>query len=305
MLGLCAGLAASADAPVADAVMRGDKDVLRALPRDRKAIDAPQPDGTTALHWAVRRDDLTAAEALIKAGADVKVTNRYGITPIGLAATNGSAAMIRALLDAGVDPNTAAPGGETALMTAARTGKVDAATVLLDRGANVNAKDTVHAQTALMWAVIENHTDMVELLLARGADVNARTNVTMPKGEFVPARAGGASGTGIIRQRALPTANGGMTPLLFAVRDGNAAMTRLLLDRGADLGQSSGNRTSPLLIALLNGQIRIATELLERGRTRMPQTTTTAPRCSRPSTCETSTTSGTPISRPTAATLWI
>ena len=87
----------------------------------------------------------------------------------------------------------------------------------------------------------------------------------MPKGEFVPARAGGASGTGIIRQRALPTANGGMTPLLFAVRDGNAAMTRLLLDLGADINQSSGNQTSPLLIALLNGQVAIATELLERG----------------------------------------
>jgi ankyrin repeat protein len=265
LLGLGAGLAASVDAPVADAIMRGDKDVLRTLPRDRKAIDAPQADGTTALHWAVRRNDLATAEALIKAGADVKVTNRYGITPIGLAATNGNAAMIRALLDAGVDPDTAAPGGETALMTAARTGKADAAAVLLDRGANVNARDAVHAQTALMWAVIENHTDMVQLLLARGADVNARTNVTAPRGEFVPARPGGASGTGIIRQRALPTANGGMTPLLFAVRDGNAAMTRLLLDRGADAGLSSGNRTSPLLIALLNGQIRIAAELLGRG----------------------------------------
>ena len=37
LLGLCAGLAASADAPLADAVMRGDKDVLRALPRDRQS----------------------------------------------------------------------------------------------------------------------------------------------------------------------------------------------------------------------------------------------------------------------------
>ncbi|MEP7309049.1 MAG: ankyrin repeat domain-containing protein [Acidobacteriota bacterium] len=265
LFNLAAGLPASADTLLADAVMRGDKEVLRALPRDRKALDAPQPDGTTALHWAVRRDDLTAAELLIKAGADVTVTNRYGITPIGLAAGNGSAAMIRALLDAGVDPNTATPDGETALMTAARTGRVDAATVLLDRGAKVNAKDTARAQTALMWAVIENHTEMVQLLLARGGDVNARTNVMMPKGEFVPARAGGASGTGIIRQRALPTANGGMTPLLFAVRDGNVPMMRLLLDRGADLDRSSGNRTSPLLVALLNGQVRIATELLERG----------------------------------------
>jgi ankyrin repeat protein len=184
---------------------------------------------------------------------------------MSLAAMTGNAAMIRLLLDAGADPNTGTPSGETALMTAARTGKVEAVTLLLDRGANVNAKEAEHAQTALMWAVTENHSDVVELLLARGADINARTNVTMPKGEYVPARAGGASGTGIVRQRALPTPDGGMTPLLFAVRDGNAAMTRLLLDRGADIGLSSGNRTSPLLIALLNGQVALANELLEKG----------------------------------------
>ncbi len=256
---------AAADASVADAVMNGDRDILRSLPADRETINTPQPDGTTALHWAVRRDDIATADALIKAGADVKAANRYGVTPMNLAATNGSAAMIRRLLDAGVDPNTANPGGETALMTAARSGRLDAVTLLLDRGANANAKDTVHAQTALMWAVLENHGDVVKLLIARGADINAHTNVTLPKGEYVPARAGGASGKGIIRQRALPTADGGMTPLLFAVRDGNTEMAHLLLDRGADLNQSSGNHTSPLLIALLNGQVGIATELLAKG----------------------------------------
>src|ERR1700722_7369030 len=223
------------------------------------------PDGTTALHWAVRHDDLKAAEALIKAGADVKAVNRYGVTPINLAATNGSAAMIRKLLDAGVDPNSANPGGETALMTAARVGKVDAVKLLLDRGASVQSKDAVHGQTALMWAVLENHADVVELLLARGADVNAHTNVSITKGEYVPARPAAASGNGIIRQRALPTPNGGMTPLLFAIRDGNVPMMRLLLDHSADLSQSSGNHTSPLLIALLNGQVAMATELVNKG----------------------------------------
>ena len=232
-----------------------------------RAADArvSDPDGTTPLHWAVRHDDLAATQALIKAGADVKAQNRYGITPMNLAAMNGNPAMIGKLLEAGVDPNTATPGGETALMTAARTGKLDAVKLLLDRGANVNSKDNVHGQTALMWAVLENHSDVVELLLARDADINAHTDVTSTKGEYVPARPAAASGVGIIRQRALPTPNGGMTPLLFAIRDGNAAMMRLLLDRGADIGQSSGNHTTPLLIALLNGQVAIATELLNRG----------------------------------------
>ena len=249
-----------AEAHVADAVMNGET-----LPADHANVNTPQPDGTTALHWAVRRDDVAAVDSLIKAGADVKAANRYGITPINLAATSGNAIIIGRLLDAGVDPNTANPGGETALMTAARTGKLDAVKLLLDRGANVNAKDNVHAQTALMWAVLENHAEMVKLLLDRGADINAHTTVTMPKGEYVPARPAAASGTGIIRQRALPTADGGMTPLLFAIRDGNADMTRLLLSRSADINQPSGNHTSPLIIALLNGQVGIATELLTKG----------------------------------------
>ena len=223
------------------------------------------PDGATPLHQAVRQNDLKAVEALIKRGADVKAATRYGVTPMSLAALNANAAIMRTLLQAGADPNTATPGGETALMTAARTGNAEAVTLLLDRGASVNASDTGRAQTALMWAVTENHPEIVKLLAARGADVNARTKVSIPKGEYVPARAGGASGNGIIRQRALPKADGGMTPLLFAVRDGNVALTRLLLELGADLKQTSGNHTSPLLIALLNGQVGLATELLERG----------------------------------------
>jgi uncharacterized protein len=227
--------------------------------------EAAAADGTTALHDAIRRNDVQAVEALIRRGANVKAVTRYGVTPMNVAALNGNATIVRRLLDAGSDPNAATPGGETALMTAARTGSSEAVKLLLDRGAHVNAKDTIRAQTALMWAVTENHPDIVKLLAARGADVNARTNVSTLKGEYVPARAGGASGTGIIRQRALPTADGGMTPLLFAVRDGNVEMTRLLLELGANLELSSGNHTSPLLIALLNGQVGLASELLERG----------------------------------------
>jgi ankyrin repeat protein len=245
--------------------MQGDKEAARSLAADRSSINVAQPDGTTALHWAVRHNDIATAELLIKAGADVRATNRYGVSPMTLAATNGSAAMVEQLLKGGADVNTATPGGETVLMTAARTGKTDLAKLLLDHGAKVNAGDTLHGQTALMWAVLENHTEMVKLLLARGADINAHTNVTVPKGEYVPAKAGGASGNGIIRQRALPTADGGMTPLLFAVRDGNLEMTRLLLDSGADISRSSGSHTSALLIALLNGHVGLATYLLDHG----------------------------------------
>ena len=263
VLGTAASFAAPADSRLADAVMRGDKEAVTALLSDRSHINLPQIDGTTALDWAVRRDDLATADALIKAGADVKAANRYGVTALSLAAMNGNAAMIAKLLDAGADPNDANQGGETVLMTASRTGNVEAIRLLLDRGANVNAKDPEHAQTPLMWAVIEKHLDAARLLIARGAQVNAHTNVSITPGEFTLARPGGGPGTTL--QRAHPSASGGMTALLFAIREGNLAATKLLLDSGADIHGSSANRTSPLVIALLNGQVGIASYLLERG----------------------------------------
>ena len=100
-------------------------------------------------------------ELLIRAGANVKAANRYGVTPLWLACMNGNAAIIEMLLKAGADANTVLPEGETVLMTAARTGKVDAVKVLLRYGADVNAKEGWHGQTALMWAAAEGHPAVV------------------------------------------------------------------------------------------------------------------------------------------------
>src|SRR6187401_535891 len=96
-------LAAGSD--VADAAMRGKKDALRSLIQQKADVNLPQIDGTTALMWAVRQDDLESADLLLKAGAKVKATNRDGATPLQLAALNGNAAMIGSLLKAGADPN--------------------------------------------------------------------------------------------------------------------------------------------------------------------------------------------------------
>jgi uncharacterized protein len=230
-----------------------------------QAPDSVSVDGWTPLHESIRRDDLTAVRALIARRVDLNARTRYGVTPLGLAALNGDTEIIRLLLGAGANPNAATPGGETALMTAALVGRADAVKLLIDRGAAVDAKTSPRQQTALIWAVTENHPDVVKMLVAHGADVNAHTAVTRPIGEYVPGRVGFAAGPGLVRQRALPTPDGGMTPLLFAVRDGNRDMVRLLLDLGANIEQTSGNHTSPLVIALLNGQVGLATELLARG----------------------------------------
>jgi len=135
-----------------EAIQKADKTAVRSALQQHADVNEPEPDGTTALHWAVRLDDLETADLLIRAGANVKAATRYGVTPLSLACVNGNAALIDRLIKAGADPNATSPEGETALMTASRTGAVDAVNVLLSNGARVDAKENWKGQTALMWA---------------------------------------------------------------------------------------------------------------------------------------------------------
>jgi ankyrin repeat protein len=267
--GLNSAAAAGGDTRLADAVMKSDREGIRSLLQQKIDVNAAQPDGMTALHWAVRANDLETAQLLIKSGAKATAETRYGVTPLYLASVNGNAAIINALLTAGVDANSANPGGETALMTASRTGALEAVKLLLDRGANVNAKESVRGQTALMWAVLENHPDVVKLLLSRGADINAQTQVVVPDGTTGEPQATsgdiGAHGPGIYRARAVPSPSGAMTALMFAARDGNLEMTRILVDAKADLERPAANGTHPLVTAITNNHIELAMFLLEKG----------------------------------------
>src|SRR5687768_13603170 len=80
---------AHAASEVADAAMRGDQAALREALRENLDVNAPQPDGATALHWAAYRGDVEAARWLIDAGAAPAAANRNGATPLSLACTVG------------------------------------------------------------------------------------------------------------------------------------------------------------------------------------------------------------------------
>jgi uncharacterized protein len=191
---LIAASVKAATSDIADAAMKRNMSVLRSL-LQKADVNAAQTDGTTALHWAVRLDDLEMADLLIRAGANVKATNRLGVTPLSLACINGNAAMIEKLLKAGADPNAALSElGETPLMMASRTGDVGAVKVLLDHGANVNAKESSKGQTALMWAASETHPAVMKMLIDHGADVNARSNDASIVGRGLYDRAPAAGG---------------------------------------------------------------------------------------------------------------
>jgi ankyrin repeat protein len=218
-----------------EAAKSGDGAAVRTLVERRADVNATEPDGTTALHYAVQWNDREMVEALIRAGVNVTATTRYGIAPLQVAATVGSASLIETLLDAGADAQTATPEGETALMAAARTGDAASVKALLARGARVDAVESWKGQTALMWAAAENNAAAMTVLIEAGAAVNARSK------------------------------GGVFTAFLFAVRHGHVAAARVLLDAGARINEPLQDGMSPLVLALMNGHYELASFLLDRG----------------------------------------
>jgi len=265
---LSAAVLGAAVSDLADAAMKGNKAAVRSLLQKKADVNAAQTDGTTALHWAVRLDDLETAELLIRAGANVSAATRAGATPLQLAAVNGNAAIIAALIKAGADPNAPVTKyGDTTLMMAARTGNPEAVKVLLDNGATANAVETWGGTTALMWAVSESHPDAAKMLIDRGANVNVRSKIVPSEGR----RGGSTSNSSVTSLPRDPEPGekpkkdyyGGFTPLHFAVRQGDMESTRRLVAAGADVNTVSADGKASLELAIYNGNYEIASFLID------------------------------------------
>ena len=295
-----------ADSAVADAAMRGDASAVRALLQRGADVNAAQGDGMTALHWAAEHGDHDLAAVLLESGANPGAETRIGRhTPLHVAAQGGHHLVVRTLLQnkagkAGVNATTTT--GAAPLHFAAASGSGETVTILLDSGADVNVREPQWGQTPLMFAAAAGRADVVGVLLARGADVRATGKVVDISArnrqdsaasrernarvaaiqKQLAARTAAASSPRTARGRGgdgdsggepeplgyadLVGAQGGLTALLLAVREGHEDTVFSLLDGGADINQvSSSDHTSPLLMAAINGHFDLAMRLLGRG----------------------------------------
>ena len=133
--------ASAGDWPLADAAERLDRATFRSLIEQRVDVNQAQVDGMTALHWAAFLDDLEMTKLLVRAKADVKTANRYGVTPLSLAAP---------MATSGWSSSCSMPEPTEHQSLRQRVGLDDrrphreawSREVVADRGAEVNAKET-------------------------------------------------------------------------------------------------------------------------------------------------------------------
>ena len=280
------------------AARRGDVELTRMLLYAGANVRAlTRLGGFTPLVMASDRGHAGVIDVLLNAGADPKAATSAGTTPLMFAAASGNTDAITLLLDKGADVNAVeSVRGETALMFATASNRVEAMKVLIASGANVKA-----ATKVVDLRTLTNPEEEAFLRAQQGGQRQggaaagrgqrggpAEAAATSAAQTATPAEAGGGRGrggrgggpasgrgaegggiAGLSRQfrfAELVDAQGGLTPLLFAARQGYRDAARLLLDSGADIDQmSGGDHTSPLLMSVINGHFDLARALLDKG----------------------------------------
>ena len=262
-------------------------DALVAAGADLKSTTAA---GVTPLMLASASGQAPAVKALLAHGPDVNATEPLrGQTALMFAAANRRADVVRVLIAAKANVNAAtkvvslkaAPPSpeEEAYLAAVAAGRGG-------RGATAAAGGGQRAATpgtpATQAPVTPSATSTTAAPM--GAAFQAPASATGAPGQSVDAAApqGGGGGGGRRGGRGaapgiagvsrpytyaeLINGQGGLTPLLFSARQGDAETATLLLDAGAGLDTvSGGDNTSPLLMAVINGHFDLAAALLERG----------------------------------------
>ncbi|CAM9321837.1 unnamed protein product [Chrysoparadoxa australica] len=125
---------------------------------------------------AIIVENAEFAALLVKAGADLSVTDEQGVTTLVQAAHRNMTSIAKLLLEEGVDASQASLEGITALIAAASEGHTEIVRLLLEEAHSDPDVCDKDGTSALMAASVRGHKDVVELLIAHNANVNAQNN---------------------------------------------------------------------------------------------------------------------------------
>ncbi len=163
-------------------VIRNNRLMLKYLIANRANINARTSDGVTLLGHAVKNNMGEIVVDLIKAGANLELTDR-GATPLVHAAKSGNTKIALALLKSGSEPNASSEvhDGHTALIFAIKRGDKVLAGSLIQHGVDVNTENK-HGWTPLMYATTlfeekpEVGYKLIEMLMSAGADPGIKSD---------------------------------------------------------------------------------------------------------------------------------
>ncbi len=250
--------------------------------------------GYTPLFMAAKSGSSKAVEVLLKAGSDAKLKASDGLTPLMAASMGGDRASARLLLDAGAEPNAKETElGQTALIFAASFDRAGVVEELVRHGADINQPSAVRQPPPVPQRGFNQNAPPPPAPAPGAAPAPAGGNnqpaAAAPRGQgqrrgAAPQTPAPQAAANAPQQTPPPAAQppqpqqppfpdtrgggnprGGLTPLMYASREGSLSAVKSIVAAGANLNLVSGDKSTAVLLAAINGKFDVAKFLVDSG----------------------------------------
>jgi len=222
--------------------------------------------GVTATHFAAQANSALAIAALAHHEADIDARDTFsGRTPLIFAAARNATAAVRALTEAGADPSITTEIKDYEAISEADSD---------ERGQRTRIRQAAEPPDEEEDEEADNNQG--------GQTSNAQPTTDTPG---VPAQAPPDSSAASPEQESVSDPEpppplefprlssaqqigqqGGFAALHYAAREGHIDAAKILVETGAEINQISvGDKSTPLLVAVINGNYDLAQQLLEAG----------------------------------------
>ena len=200
------------------------------------AMKRKDNDGKTALHNAVSQGYLEIVKRLIEKKAEIDCKDNEHKTPLHYAVKDAHLDIARYLVDQRADVNVKDRDGRIPLHEAAFVGNLDFVKYLIQHGSDVNCEDK-SGSTPFNKAVEANQVPVVQWWVSEASKENlpGRLCITVNK------------------------------TLIRAVREGNLATVKLLIENGADSNLADEHGMPLANLAKVNHQNEVLLLLLDNG----------------------------------------
>lgn len=248
-----------------------DAEIIEQILNKELKVDSVDSDHATPLHYAAKQGKLNLVKMLLREGAKLDAQTREGCTPLHLAAQQQRLAVCKYLLEKGADPNVRDNRGLTPMHCVCQTAfSSKILSLMISKGAKADAitkdgKNGLHLAVKKMQSPAQlNQSKICLILLANSCPVDAKDNEYLTplhyavlNGQLELCKVLIDHGAFVIAQR-----EDGLTPLHIAAEYDHYDVAELLLEKGSYVNARSNVESTPLHVAAKKNHPRIAKLLL-------------------------------------------